>query len=360
MKLNPEMVTLAREYRGYTQEEVGDKTGFSQPKVARLGNGSGADVDVDELDRLSNALAFPKEFFLQDEVRLGFGSSSYYFRKKSSLSASDRKRIQSVVNLMRIHIKRMLGAIDFQVSKSFRSLDLEDYCGRPELVAQAVRDYWKLPEGPISNLTALVEAAGVIVVQCDFGTREIDGTSLWIGEMPPLVFLRSDLPGDRWRWTLCHEIAHLIMHEVPTETMEKEADRFAAEFLMPESDIKQQLQRIKRIGLDDMARLKPYWKVAMQSILRRSLDLGYTDHNQARYLYQRMGSLGYRTREPVDIEREAPQTVTRLFDCFTNDMGYDGDSLGEYLRMFKGDIESLYGLKFRSGKVEKPKLKIVS
>lgn len=360
MKLNPEMVTLAREYRGYTQEELGHKTGFSQPKIARLGSSGGADVDAHELNLLSKALAFPPDFFMQDEVRLGFGSSSYYFRKKAGLSATDRKRIQSIVNLKRIHIKRMLGAIDFESSRSLRPLDLEDYQGRPELIAQALRDYWKLPEGPVDNLTTLIESTGVVIVPCDFGTREMDGTSLWVGDAPPMIFMRSDLPGDRWRWTLCHEVGHLVMHEVPTETMEKEADRFAAEFLMPESEIKLQLQRIRRIGLEDLARLKPYWKVAMQSILRRSLDLGYMDQNQSRYLYQKMGALGYRTREPVSIERESPQTVMRLINCFIQDMGYDGEGLGDYLRMSKEDIESLYGLALKDGKAEKPRLRLVN
>lgn len=354
------MLILAREYRGFTQGQLAQRASLSQPKVARIENGINADVDSDELARLVDALSFPLDFFMQDEVRVGFGSSSYYYRKKAALSAADRKRIQSIVNILRIHLKRMLGAVDVNFGRSLRKLDLDDYSGKPELVARAIRSFWKLPEGPIVNLTELVESAGVIVVPCDFGTREMDGTGFWLGELPPIIFLRSDLPGDRWRFTLAHELGHLVMHDVPLETMEREADQFAAELLMPESDIRPQLARFPRIAINDLANLKPYWRVAMQSILRRSLDLGYTTENQARYLYQRMGAMGFRTQEPVEIERETPKIVQRLLGCFTDSMGYDAESLAAFLRVSPKEMESLYQVKFRQNKVEKPKLRIVN
>jgi Zn-dependent peptidase ImmA (M78 family) len=43
------------------------------------------------------------------------------------------------------------------------------------------------------------------------------------------------------RWTLVHEIGHILMHRFPTDNMEREADEFAAEFLLPAKDVKPQL-----------------------------------------------------------------------------------------------------------------------
>jgi Zn-dependent peptidase ImmA (M78 family)/transcriptional regulator with XRE-family HTH domain len=360
MKLNPEMVILAREFRGLTQGQLGKKTGFSQPKIARIENGIGADLEAEDATRLARELEFPIEFFLQDEVRVGFGSSSYYYRKRASLSGADRKRIQSVVNLFRIHLKRMLSAVDMEFSRPFRRLETEDYGGTPAGVARALRAFWRLPDGPIADLTAAAETAGIIVVPCNFGTREIDGTSLWLGELPPIVFMRRDLSGDRWRFTLAHEIGHLLMHELPKETMEPEADQFAAEFLMPEKDIRLQLARYKSISMADLANLKLYWKVAMQSVLRRSRDLGYTNENQARYIFQRLSAMGQRANEPIQIERESAKVVVKLFECFTEQMGYSGDALAAFLRTSQQDVEALYDVKFRQQRVERPRLRLVT
>lgn len=359
MRINPEMVILARDYRAMTQEELAARTGFSQPKIARIESGRSAELDIDEAQKLVAALRFPLDFLTQDEVRVGFGSSSYYYRKRSALSAADRKRIQSTVNILRLHLKRLLSAVDVHASRPIRRFFLDEYSGSPGHVARALRAYWKLPDGPIRNLTAVVESAGVFVIPCDLGSREMDGTGLWLGELPPIIFIRSDLPGDRWRFTVAHELGHLMMHEAPTEEMEEEANQFAAELLMPEIEIRPQFAGMRRIGLPELANLKSYWMVAMSALLRRAKDLGYLDGNQSRYLYQRMSALGIRMQEPVPIAREEPTTIRQLLSCFTEQMGYDGDSLADFLRIEREDLESIYGLKVRSNKVEQPRLRIV-
>lgn len=359
MRINPEMVILAREYRGLTQGELAERTGFSQPKIARIENGTGTDLAEGDANRLSEKLNFPLQFFQQDEVRVGFGSSSYYYRKKAALSAADRKRIQSIVNLKRIHLKRMLSAVNMEYERPFRRFELDEYSGRPESIAKALRTFWKLPDGPVTDLTAAIESAGVIILPCSFGTREMDGTSLWLGELPPLIFIRDDLPGDRWRFTLAHELGHLVMHEIPTETMEEEADRFAAELLMPEKDVKPMFARYTSLGLQDLANLKLYWKVAMTALLRRSRDLGFTSDNQARYLYQRMSSMGYRMNEPVQVEREKAKVIQQLLDCFLSRMGFTADSFAAFLRVNRDEVETIYGIKLKVNKVDRPSLRIV-
>ncbi len=59
--------------------------------------------------------------------------------------------------------------------------------------------------------------------------------------MPPLFFINVTIPADRVRFSLAHEIGHIVVHQLPTDDMEREADRFAAEFLMPESAVRPDL-----------------------------------------------------------------------------------------------------------------------
>src|SRR5712692_815993 len=108
MNVNPEMVILAREYRGLTQEELAKELFVSQAKIARIEGGLQSDVPDSLMDALSEALSFPRDFFSQEENRIGFGSSSYFYRKKADLTATDRKRIHGLVNLLRIGIKKYI------------------------------------------------------------------------------------------------------------------------------------------------------------------------------------------------------------------------------------------------------------
>jgi len=118
-KLSAAMVVLAREYRGLTQEELGRKLGVTQAVIAKIEGGIKTEVPEILFDDLCDVLDFPAEFFQQEEDLIGFGSSAYYYRKKQDLTASDRKRIHGMVNLIRIQLKRLLSFVD--ISGNFQS-----------------------------------------------------------------------------------------------------------------------------------------------------------------------------------------------------------------------------------------------
>jgi Zn-dependent peptidase ImmA (M78 family) len=117
------------------------------------------------------------------------------------------------------------------------TIDLDSCDGDVERVATLVRAAWRLPLGPVANLTIAIEDAGGIVLKCAFGTPLIDAAHLWLPDMPPLFFVNENTSGDRLRWKLAHEIGHAIMHQCPNGDVETEANRFAGAFLMPADEI---------------------------------------------------------------------------------------------------------------------------
>jgi Zn-dependent peptidase ImmA (M78 family)/DNA-binding XRE family transcriptional regulator len=345
INLNPEMLVLAREYREVTQDDLSTTSGINRWKIAKLESGI-AQASDDEIVQLSNALSVPREFLTQTEQCFGYGSSAYFYRKKAEVTAADRKRIHSAVNIVRIGIKQMLSQVEVESRKRLPKLDKEDYSGDARRVAHAVRDFWQLPDGPIGNVTALLESAGIIVVPLDFGTRSMDATSLWLADMPPMVFINEQLPGDRWRFTLCHELAHLVMHDIANDQMEDEADAFASEFLMPEDDMRAEFSRISTITLKDLARLKAYWKTSMQALAMRAQDLGFLTYNQSRYLWMTMSRLGYRSKtgggEPVAIEREQPANLRKLSRLFADNFGFSIEEVAALVKLTVKDFKRLF------------------
>ena len=339
--VNHEMVVLAREYRNLTQEELARLIKVTQGTISKIEGNVAPEISEEIIPRIAAALRFPVEFFHQTGERLGFGSSSFYYRKRAVMTAADRKRISGVVNVLRLAIKKLLNSVELEPSRKLPFFRMEDFGESPEYVARAVRAAWNLPEGPIKNVTALVESAGVIVVPCDFGTRAMDATSLRLADMPPLIFISKSIPGDRWRFTLAHELAHLVMHDLPRETMEEEADQFAAEFLMPEAEMKAQFSRYPKIRLQDLANLKPYWKTSMAALLVRASTLGNLTESQSKTLWMQMSKAGYRIEEPLPLEVEKTANFEGLFHYFLKELEYTPEQIARSILMFPEEFSEL-------------------
>lgn len=332
---------LARDYRVLNQEELADRAGVSQSHIAKIEAGIKADIDDGVGDRIAQALGFPREFFEREETLLGFGSSSYFYRKKATIPALERKRIQSIVNLLRLAVKGLLPFVEVQPKRALPEWDIEDHGYSASNVAKALRSYWTLPDGPIKNLTALVESAGVVILPCNFGVKSIDATSLRIAGLPPLVFMNTAVPGDRWRFTLAHELAHLVMHQEPHAQMEEEADAFAGEFLVPVEELKPQLVRFPRLQVRDLIPLKRLWRVSIQALIFRAFEAGAISEAQKRGLFVRMSQLNMRQVEPEQIDREPLSNITRMVSTMTDNLSFSSEDIAKVLAWAPTDVMEL-------------------
>jgi Zn-dependent peptidase ImmA (M78 family)/DNA-binding XRE family transcriptional regulator len=339
MKINGEMVTLAREFRELTQQALAAKVGVGQSTIAKIESGQKVEVDDAVAARFTAILGFPIGFFTQSEELLSFGSSAYFYRKRATLTAADRKRIHSIVNLLRIGLRKMLRHVDVDPRRALPQFEIDDYGNSATRVAQALRAFWSMPDGPVKNLTELVEGAGVIVFRCSFQARKFDGTSLRLADMPPMIFLNAELPGDRWRFTLAHELGHLVMHTVPHEAMEDQADEFAAELLTPEASIKPQLLQVRRWTARDIAQLKLYWRVSLHMLVKRASDLQVIDRDQARAAYIALAPM--RQEEPIPIAREQPASLQKIVRAITHELDFQVDGLASMLHWFSDLTEKL-------------------
>jgi Zn-dependent peptidase ImmA (M78 family)/transcriptional regulator with XRE-family HTH domain len=323
VNVNGEMLILARDFRQMTQKELTAQTGISQSTIAKVEGGLQSTLSAEHLAKIVEKLQFPSAFFEQKEELLSFGSSSYFYRKRTQITAQDRKEIHSVVNMARIAIKKFMGLIDVVATRTMPRFDLDEFGNDPKRIAQAVRGAWTLPDGPVRNLTGIMESAGILIVPCDFRSRAFDATSLRLGGYPPMVFINDNLPGDRWRFTLAHELAHLVMHEVPSDTMEKEADAFAAELLCPEAQIRPHLARLNRWTIAELAPIKQFWQVSLHSLIYRGKELNIISAEFARALYIRYAPI--RQKEPLPLTRENQASFSKIVSAIRDSLGY-GDA----------------------------------
>ncbi len=337
--VNPEMILLARESRGLTQKQLADRAGLSQPELSRYEKEERNISNEQHLHSIAEVLGYPTSFFYQTGARYGLGSNGMYHRKMKTVSSKVLDKLIAKVNIFRIVVKHLLDSVEIEKPHSFPQFDVEDFKGDIELIAEAVRATWKLPPGPVRDLVGVIENAGGIVNRLNFDTQKIDALVQWIPPEPPVFLVNDSYPGDRLRFTLAHEIGHLVMHSIPRANMEEEADRFASAFLMPRRDI---LSDFKSVTLPYLAQLKPYWRVSIAALIRRARDLNKISDRQYRTLMQQMSAWGYRTVEPNPIPIEKPTLLKEIFDAHLQGLEYCISDLANLLSLGEEDLLQEY------------------
>jgi Zn-dependent peptidase ImmA (M78 family)/DNA-binding XRE family transcriptional regulator len=338
IKVNPEMFRLARESRGYTQSELAKETGINQGNISRLELGS-AEISDDKLGIAAEKLKYPLSFFFQDERYTGLGVSIVFYRKRASTLISHMRRLEAEANVRRIQAKALLRDASLTTPNEFRAIDVAALDGNASTVAQMTRANWRIPPGPVKNLIAVIESAGGVVFRFPFGTRDVDALSQWPDDSPPLFFVNSEADADRMRFSLAHELGHMVMHDQVSETMEDEANHFAAEFLMPEKDIRHELYGM---SIERASALKPYWRVSMAAILKRAYDLGCMTQYRYSSVFTYLSRLGFKRKEPNPIPQEEPRLVRKLIDAHVQQNGFTRADFSRLLHLVEDEVDEKY------------------
>ncbi len=255
-KINPKMVMLAREARGITQMELADLAGINRSNISRFEQEFGGFSD-EVLEKLIKALRFPENFFLQSEEIY----PPALYRKRDHVPAKILTYVAANINILRLNIHKLIETMKLDAI-NLPALPVSE-TGSATESAIKLRKLWKVPKGAIDNLTELLEEKGIMILPVDFKTDRVDSRSILINYKYPVIFYNKSLLGDRLRFSLAYELGHLVMHTrqslLNIEEVGHEANLFAAEFLMPEKDIKGEFQTA--ITLDLLAKLKKEWGV---------------------------------------------------------------------------------------------------
>ena len=354
-----DMLRLARQRLGITQKSAAASLGIVQPVLSRLENGL-SEADDLLLSKAARVYRIPLEFFrLRDPVYGPPVSVHPMARARADVSGRDIDMVTAELNIRVMQMRRFLDSVDFTPSVDIPKLDAEEY-DSPTEIAAIVRSHWGVPPGPIKDLTALVEQAGVVVGTSEFGGAAVSGMTFKVPGQPPLILLNERHPADRMRFTLAHELGHLVMHRFPTPSMEREADDFASALLMPAADIRPLLAG-RKITLERLAALKPEWRVSMQSLLMRGKSLNCITDNQARYLWQQISARGWRLKEPADLDfpQEQPTVLRSIIEAHLHALGFTMADLTRLVPLHEDEFTKMYGIA-GGDDPKRPRLRIVA
>ena len=340
MKTNHNQVVFAREYRGYSQTELASRIkGLSQPTLSKFEKGIGA-ISDDILKEIAIVLNFPLSFF---ELEIFNKSYTANYRKKR-ITKTVKDQLDKRNKLYGYLVDKLKsGDIEFPPLK-FKSIDLTDGY-TPRTVAQHLRQILGLKYHPIKDIITILENNGIIVIEDNSDVEEFDGVSFITDEGNYIIIINKNFSNDRKRFTLAHELGHLIMHNTmdclidEKRDIEKEANQFASEFLMPEDEIKRSLYGLR---ISDLAGLKQYWLTSMASILFRAKDLKCIDDRRATYLNIELSRSGFKKKEPIDVAIDKPFLFKEAYKLFINELNYTIEDMANFFSISKEDTEDIF------------------
>jgi Zn-dependent peptidase ImmA (M78 family)/DNA-binding XRE family transcriptional regulator len=262
------------------------------------------------MTRIANVLELPVSYFVNERPSGGNLESAIFFRSFKSKTKA--------VHQMLDQWRKWSGQLTIYAG-GFVNLPpvlLPEYSDGTifndeeiEIIAQQCRRYFRLGDGPISNMVDLLESRGIIIVRAVIGTDNVDAFSCW-QDGRPFIFLGNDKSStSRSRFDAAHELGHILLHKhiIPDqiedatvlERIEHEANRFASAFLLPTRTF---LSEVFSASLRHFTELKRRWKVSIAAMIYRCKDLGVLDEFQYVNLRKQMSRENMLKKEPLDNE----------------------------------------------------------
>ncbi len=181
-----------------------------------------------------------------------------------------------------------------------------------------VRNAWQLGMNPIGDLTDTLEAVGLLVIVVGEDNPKFSGLTAKArtdgGREYPVVAVSKLWPGDRQRFTLAHELGHLMLEGRLADGLdeEKACNRFAGAFLAPRVAVIHLLgQQRHALEWQELYVLKHEFGLSMAGWLQRAKQCGVITDAFHLSMVKRFSAKGWRKNEPGD---PLPKEHPRLFD----------------------------------------------
>ncbi|MFT2690221.1 helix-turn-helix domain-containing protein [Clavibacter zhangzhiyongii] len=309
LSLNGERVRFLRLALGLTQADLAAQAGIASGTVSMIENGH-QDVDSRVTDALAKALDCLPSYLTTTTQLVQLERPKLRAYADAPQRAVDQTLYDSLTAVAAI---KAIGLRALPQKLPIYAGDLNDDEGIDRVAADARSAANLPPETVIGNVIRAAETLGCVVLPLDAELGRHWGMSVMIDGTPVIRVTRpsrnseADIPGDRQRFTVAHELGHLILHagspqpSSPAEAsrLEREANRFAAAFLVPgDAALRDLAVNGGRVTLNTLALLKQKWGYSIKAFVFRFRELGVIDEAQARSLYKQISARRWNKDEP--------------------------------------------------------------
>ena len=187
-------------------------------------------ISEEILNAISKKLDYPLSFFSKATIRIPLGT--FHYRKRITMGQKKLSILEARLDILSNIIDELLESITIN-EFDIPHLEVTEKRNAAE-IAYKLREFFNVGSAPIENIVKLLEKHGVIVVFFKIDNEKFDGVTRITQKSQPVIFLNSQMPNDRKRFTIAHELGHLVMHlrtslenEVEDDVKEMQANQFA-------------------------------------------------------------------------------------------------------------------------------------
>lgn len=274
---------LARKMAGMSLQDLSDSltNKVSKQALSKYEQGE-MNPTPQVLLAIARALQVKPDYFLKKKsLELG----KVLFRKKASLSKRDE---DMVVEKVRDYVERYLELeqimdVQYEFQNPLKDFPIQI---KENIVnaAETLRNAWSLGDDPIPNLVEMLELKGIKVILLNEADI-IDGLAVFTASGIPVVVVNTlNKPIERIRFTIIHELAHLLLKLDAVADNEKKEEEwchyFASSFLLPTHMLRKLIggQRTY-IHINELIKIKEYYGMSIRAILHRLHTIGIISPN---------------------------------------------------------------------------------
>lgn len=281
-------VKNARKLKGLTLQEVADELGVSKQMISKYENGKSIPNSTNLL-KLSRLFNLKIDYFF-NALRIEIGEVN--FRKKSSFS---KKKQDSIKEKIKIDLENYLWlednlSIDYNFKnsiKDFKIKSIEDI----EKATLVLRNEWEIGIDPIHNIIQLLEDKEIKVIEIFDVDDKFDGLATYVNDKYPVIVVNGNFPVERKRFTLLHELGHLLLNlpDCDMNMEENYCNKFASEFLLPkEIVIKEFGGKRTHITLNELIVTQKKYGMSIPAIIYRLVDAKILSKDRQTQFYKKM------------------------------------------------------------------------
>jgi Zn-dependent peptidase ImmA (M78 family)/DNA-binding XRE family transcriptional regulator len=333
-----------------TLQQLAGRLGVSKQAVSKYLSGKSAPRD-ESIHTMADVFGVPVSYFNKASMPLTQPSSALFFRKTAS---TPQKKIDYAAVVCRWCYEVLRGLEEF--GDSFRANipvlnDAQGAIGK----AKALREHWGLGTSPIEDLTRALEDNGIIVSAVSDAELSVDAYSQMIDGVPIIVLNKDKGSAVRQRFSLAHELGHLVLHGDMSEAefimrrreAEGEAQLFANSFLLSPEGFD---DTVVADAWEQFLDHKRKWKVSIAAMMHHRIDTDTQNSEMIEKERLKFIRLFGRKAEPLDdaIPKEAPSYILgRIGRHMTDDGFFDRFYAGvrlpaDYMEMIAGLPKNLF------------------